>query len=810
MFHRVFASLFVMAAGLVCIASVARAQAPPQPIEETSQPPLTRLNDLPGLNSGLNDLLANSGGPANNREPATFSAQYQLVEGTNEGRVTLTVDLADEWHVYSLTQPAGGPMASRIKLADGQSTQLTGPFQPHQPPQVHRVPEYDVPVEEHAGQVSWSAPIQLDQGVDPQTTTLTLVYNGQVCSDACIPIFNREVAATFAGYLPKPAAGGTYREADAHVELMGTLQPQTVQPGGIATLTIAARPDEKWHVYALAEQDPKQISKPTVIALTNLSGLQPSATVASETPVEKETGLDEEPILYYHEQPVAWTIKLQIPSTAEAGDYQIEGLIGYQTCTEVSCDNPKAASFVGTVRVGDKTVEGEQSLAFTSASYDEANEAAIRYAAVPKTGGATKPLDTRELLTAIGFGLIGGLLLNLMPCVLPVIGLKILSFVEQGGQSRAHVFMLNLWYSLGLLAVFAILATLAAFVNLGWGEQFTHLWFKVAMTVLVFSMALSFLGTWEIPIPGFVGAGKSNELQQREGMSGAFFKGMFTTVLATPCSGPFLGPVFGYTLAQPPVVTYVVFLSVGLGMASPYLVIGAFPGLMRFLPKPGMWMETFKQLMAFFLLGTVVYLFTTISDEYFIAVLALLVGVWFACWWIGRTPITAETSKKAMNWAGAVGLAVLIGFGSFEYLGPREELIPWEPYSPTALREATNSGKTVMVDFTADWCPTCKLNLARAIDTHPVNEVVQKHNVVPLIADWSDRSDTIKQALNELNSNSIPVLAIYPAGKPDQVIVLRDLLSQDDVLEALQQAGPSLEGAGETTTAMGEPVESSY
>ena len=262
---------------------------------------------------------------------------------------------------------------------------------------------------------------------------------------------------------------------------------------------------------------------------------------------------------------------------------------------------------------------------------------------------------TQSLWMQLGFAFLGGIILNLMPCVLPVISLKILAFLEQAGESRGRVFALNVWYSLGLLSVFAVLAVLAATAGLAWGEQFTLPWFKVAMTGLVFAMALSFLGTWEIPIPGFVGVGGANRLQAQEGPSGAFFKGVFTTILATPCSGPFLGPVFGYLLRQPPHMAYWIFGAVGLGMAFPYLVLGAVPELLRFLPKPGRWMETVQQLMGFLLLATVVYLFTTLSAAYFIPTLALLVGLWFACWWIRPHPAHRRARLASGGLAGRSG-----------------------------------------------------------------------------------------------------------------------------------------------------------
>ena len=189
------------------------------------------------------------------------------------------------------------------------------------------------------------------------------------------------------------------------------------------------------------------------------------------------------------------------------------------------------------------------------------------------------------LVMAMGF--LGGLILNLMPCVLPVIGLKILSFLEQSGHSRRHALVLNVWYSLGLLAVFLVLATLAVTLGLGWGQLFSYNGFNITLVAVVFAMGLSFLGVWEIPIPGFVGRGKAVELAEKEGFAGAFVKGAITTILATPCTAPFLAPALTWAASQPPPETYAVFTAVGLGMASPYLVIGAFPGLLSFLPKPG-------------------------------------------------------------------------------------------------------------------------------------------------------------------------------------------------------------------------------
>jgi thiol:disulfide interchange protein len=369
--------------------------------------------------------------------------------------------------------------------------------------------------------------------------------------------------------------------------------------------------------------------------------------------------------------------------------------------------------------------------------------------------------------------------------------------------------MLNIWYSLGTLMVFMVLATLASSFSLGlgsknlnWGEQFTYTSFNLVMVGIVFVMALSFLGVWEIPIPGFVGTGKANELAAREGSIGAFSKGVLATVLATPCSGPALGPVFGFTLNQPPSITYLLFTCIALGMSAPYLLIGAFPTLIRFLPKPGAWMDTFKQLMGFVLLGTIVFLLSFTDRDYVVPAFAMMVGLWAACWWIGRTPLTESLSRKMMAWAQGALVAGIVAFLSFTYLVPQESVIPWQPFSQGELARLRAAGKTVLVDFTADWCFNCKLNLKFVIETDEIRSVLADKKIVPLLADFTEGSEEITTTLESLKSRSIPVLAIFPADRPNEPIVLRDLITRQQLLDAIEQAEPS-KGGSQLTASIG-------
>jgi thiol:disulfide interchange protein DsbD len=384
-------------------------------------------------------------------------------------------------------------------------------------------------------------------------------------------------------------------------------------------------------------------------------------------------------------------------------------------------------------------------------------------------------------------------------------------------------------------------------------------------------MALSLMGLWELRTPGFLGRGKAQELTEKEGVVGAFFKGIITTLLAIPCGAPLLSPALKWAQLQvtagAPQNVYLVFGVIGLGMASPYLIIGANPELLRFLPKPGAWMETFKKAMGYCLLPAVVWILYFLPLEDVVATVALLFAVWAACWLVGRLPITEPTATKAWSWVVALLLVAGTYYVSFHLIlrpaaekqvakaaaaqiadGQQDEGVfqrfvklqgdggaiqlptgsdtavvvdpsggtgndpagesseqvelPWEPFDRERFEQLVAANKTILVDFTADWCLTCKTLEALVLNTRQTRSAVDRNGVVTLMADWTRGDPEVTEMLEILGSRQVPVVAIFPAGNPNEPIVLRGGYKQSTLLEAIKKAGPSAGVSPNGRTAM--------
>ncbi|MEQ8763829.1 MAG: protein-disulfide reductase DsbD family protein [Planctomycetota bacterium] len=410
----------------------------------------------------------------------------------------------------------------------------------------------------------------------------------------------------------------------------------------------------------------------------------------------------------------------------------------------------------------------------------------------------------RSLLTWMFFAFLAGIILNVMPCVLPVISLKVISLVSHAGESRGRMFLHGLVYSVGILVIFLILASLAAFAQQGWGEQFQSQTFLVIMIAVVFAFSLSLLGVFELGVPSKVGevAGV-----QREGLKDSFIKGIMTTVLATPCSGPFLGATLAWAVTQSPVTIFAVFICVGLGMAAPYLLLVSHPAFLKFVPKPGAWMETFKQVMGFLLMGTVIYLMISLNQNRLLFTIAFLIFVGIGCWVWGHFARPEQPRSRHLATFVIALLVVaagghvsfrwfpgLLGMGeaaaATEGLTARAKNELWQPFDPEKLAAYHQQGRNVLVDFTADWCPNCKLNEHFVYYTDEVSEVLLRKNVACLIADKTSDEDPMTAKIGELQaklgSYSIPFMAIFPGDDPLQPYTFRDIVSRDDLIEALE------------------------
>ncbi len=818
----------------------------------------------PKLANPLGDLSGFGGDQAEGR--FDVSARFQVQKGTHEGRLLVKGEIEPGWHVYSVTQKKGGPMASKLTLdpLPGEAGyEITGPTTSKPAPHVRHPAEFKVPVEEHEGEVTWTVPLKFGEKADVKTLEIKGFYSGQKCTDggSCWPIDKLEFTAKYDGEYEaeaKPAAeekepvksaaaakAEPYQPEFTHATVRGEVSAAVV-PGGKATLTLHAEPEALWHVYAFAPQDTKEISKPTLFTLSKPQGWKVTAVTASAEPTLKpaEKGL---PASYYYTDPVTWTVELAVPADAKAGPAKLAGGIGLQTCSEAQCDRPTGLEFAAEVTVAEAVVAGGNvvPLAFSKGDYNDVAKAAekspapvatfqgktVGYAGVakptaPASGGGfdVSKLKVQDdvanypLSIILPIAFVGGFILNFMPCVLPVVGLKILSFVNQAGSHKSRIFALNLAYAVGMLAVFLVLATLAVVLGLGWGQQFNYEAFNITLAAVVFAMALSFLGVWEIPVPGFVGSEKAGDLAQMEGYTGAIFKGMLTTVLATPCSGPGLATALAWSANKPPHLVYLVFFVIGLGMAFPYLVIGLNPRLLRWLPKPGAWMDTFKQAMGFVLLGTVVYLFTFIPVPFLVPTFALLMGLWAACWWFGRIDPFAEFDVRLRGWIVSGTIALAVGWFAFGWLArvtherfeiavdrvlgersavlaekkvekPTGEELAWQPYSQAKLEALLAEKKTVMVDFTADWCFTCKTLEATVLNTNDVRATIERQGVVPLVADWTTRDPQMTELLTVLAGRpNVPVLAIFPASRPNEPIVITGGYTKASLLAKLEEA----------------------
>ncbi len=413
-----------------------------------------------------------------------------------------------------------------------------------------------------------------------------------------------------------------------------------------------------------------------------------------------------------------------------------------------------------------------------------------------KTSAASEPLESSEPL---GFGSLllaaffGGLILNVMPCVFPVISLKIMSFVGQAGESRQRVLAHGLVFTLGILVFFwalvaALLLLRAGGQQLGWGFQLQSPVFVMSMIVVMFILSLSLFGVFEFGA-GMTGVG--GKLSTGKGYSGSFWSGALAVLLATPCTGPFLGPALGYAVSQPPLMSLLVFTVIGLGMASPYILLSAVPKLLDYVPRPGAWMETFRNLMGFPMLIVVVWLLWVLGAQIGIDGLALFLGALTvlaaAVWLYGKylAPGTVA-GKRLVIWVIVAGLVIGATYLSISAGGERAETITSSGPIAEVIAAHRKEGRAVFVDFTAKWCLVCQANKP-AMHSEKVQEALKEKNVAFVIADWTNSDPSITAFLEKYGRASVPFYPLFPADPDKEPIILPQNLTTGVILEHLDK-----------------------
>ena len=421
----------------------------------------------------------------------------------------------------------------------------------------------------------------------------------------------------------------------------------------------------------------------------------------------------------------------------------------------------------------------------------------------PSIVSAAHPVPVRGIFTFLLFGFLGGIILNLMPCVLPVISLKIFGFIQQAGQSRQKILRSGIAFALGIFAWFIALALLlialkAVGRDVTWGGfQFTNAYFVLALSVIVLVFALNLFGVFEISLPQSMTRGLLSTTERKDDL-GSFFQGVFATVLATPCTAPFLGTALGFAFSQSPAIILAMFVAIAAGMSAPYLLLSAQPAWLRFLPKPGSWMMHVKQFMGFLLLATLLFLLYVLGAqrglEGAIWASSFLLVISVACWIKGAFVVpTASAAKRSV----AVVLMFVLVFASGVYfiggkfysasVAATDSRLrgDWQAFAPDRLQAELEQGHPVFVDFTAAWCLTCKFNEANVLESQEVREAFQRRGVVKLRADWTNGDPVVTKLLQQFGRPGVPLYVLYP-GKSEAPIVFPELLTKSMVLEKLE------------------------
>ncbi len=559
-----------------------------------------------------------------------------------------------------------------------------------------------------------------------------------------------------AAITPLPLAASEQNPVGAALEA-----PSRFVPGQSLTVSLKLMHDKGWHTY---HKDPGDAGLPTAITWRLPQGVS-AGPILWPKPKKFEDGSGL--VGYGYTGTILLPTEIKVPASY-TGALPIRAKAAWLMCKDVCIPGEAQLALEISMAPGGAAGAGDG-----------------------RPQGAPLQDDGPSLVWILVLAFAGGLILNLMPCVLPVLSLKVLDFVRQAGDSRAHTLKLSGAFTAGVLASFWVLAGVVAGLKsggqaVGWGFQFQSPVFVAFMAALVLGVTLNLFGVFELILPGKV-ADKAYGAGLRGGMDGAFFQGVFMTLLSTPCTAPFLGTALGFAFGAGTVVLFLVFTSVGLGLALPFVLISAFPRLKSWLPKPGAWMLRFKQFMGFPMLATLVWLLWVLDrqagPDALALTLAWLVLLSYGCWTYGIRHSRA---------AGALMVSLWLLGGWWLASGPLQNVedahhIPmpkgWVAYNASDLEKLRGEGRTVFLDFTADWCWTCKVNEKVALEDKSVLRKFEELNVVKMRADWTKRDAEITGLIRGFGKSGVPLYVLYKGSAQPQL--LSEVILPTDVLRAL-------------------------
>lgn len=486
--------------------------------------------------------------------------------------------------------------------------------------------------------------------------------------------------------------------------------------------------------------------------------------------------------------------QIKIPVKAVTDGYDsltTNATFHYQACDNSICLAPASVD----IRIGKN--KAEISKANSAADLKKNDE----------RNGTQESNNAASVALLLFFAFVGGIILNLMPCVLPVLSLKLFSLIKQAGQSRGRLVALGISTTAGILVSFWALAGIAAAIKAGggaagWGMQFQSPGFIAFMIVILTAFAMSFFGVFEIWLP-WSATTRMDAAGHKAGLVGAFFTGALLVLLSTPCSAPFLGTAMGFAFTASTPVLFLFFTAAGLGLALPYLLVCAFPAVLKVFPKPGKWMVILQKAMGVLLLATVAWLLWIVNQqagEMGVALFAgFLLATAFYSFCIGKfaPPGSSFAYEVRLLVIGAIALA----FAWFTWSAPQYEKIleerfnarmaqqvlegGWYRYSPELVAEFAKAGKTIFIDATADWCLTCKANEAAVLSDKDLLQKLDSAGVVRMKADWTRETPEVNELLYSMGKSGVPAYAIYPKGDKAQQVVLPELLTSNLILEAI-------------------------